>query len=1074
MAHLNIVRASAGSGKTFRLTLEYLSYLFDDTGNFRHILAVTFTNKATGEMKSRIISVLHSLSAGNPDHYLRPLMEITGKTEKDIRLKAGIILKKILHNYSRFSVGTIDSFFQYVIRSFTREIGIQSNYNLELDDENVLNIAIEDMFNRIGQDTGLRNWLIEFTLSRVEEEKGWNLKNKIIELGKEIFKEKYKLYAGSIAEKLNDKAFLTAFKGRLFKITASFESAVIEYGRQALGIFDDHNLSVDDFYQKYRGPAGFFQKMAAGNVPDINSYVTEVLQNPDKWFKSNHPQKSFIQGVVENSLHPLLQKVVDFMDEQSKQYHTARTLIRNFYTLGILTDITASVYRHTRNKNLFLISDSAQLINRIIDNNDAPFIYEKTGNYFHHFLIDEFQDTSGFQWQNFKPLISNSLSQDYNCLIVGDPKQSIYRWRNGDWEILLKDVFDDFYSGAIRTETLEVNWRSKKKIVTFNNRFFTIAPCIFQSLFQKDENNKELPYHHIIEKLYADVNQQLPANAGDGGYVRISVVSPGSQYGGTVLPKIAQCIGDLLDQGYTPGEIAILVRSKKEGKEVADFLLAQRQNPEGINGKSFHIVSEEALFIGSSPAVKFIISVFRYLTDPDDDINCYFMLFEYLNYIQKVTSVKEDAIMPPFSRSSLKDDVRRVMPEVFSIFGASRPGSPVYEILQKVIITYNLSALQGEQVYVNALQDMVIDFSGRNSSGLDAFLNYWEETGSKKTIPGADNLDAVRILTIHKSKGLEFNVVIMPFCNWKINPPAGNIIWCMPKDSPFNQLEVLPVNYGSFLENTCFSGDYKDEKLRIYIDNLNLLYVAFTRAKDALFCYMPADERKSGKDISDISHLIGETLKQFQDAHPDILVTELQEEKIFEYGNLSRPQQTEKEQVDRLDADMLPAYNSLQRMSVSTHARDFLSYGEEGFSPLSYGKIMHALFARVITLNDIGPALVNLFYRGMIDKNEMENIRKETAAMFSDIQVQGWFSGEWKILNERDILFKGHENKRPDRVLVKEDKAIIIDYKFGEKENDEHKKQVTGYRDLLKRMGYRQVEAYLWYTGKNKIIQVTE
>ncbi|MFO7655970.1 MAG: UvrD-helicase domain-containing protein [Bacteroidales bacterium] len=1072
MAHLHIVRASAGSGKTFRLTLEYLSYLFDNSSNFRHILAVTFTNKATGEMKSRIISVLHSLSSGKPDSYLQPLMKITGKTEKDIRLKAGIILKKILHNFSWFSVGTIDSFFQYIIRSFTREIGIQSNYNLELDDDNVLGIAIEDMFSRIDHDAGLRNWLIEFTLSRVEDEKGWNLKNKIFELGKEIFKEKYKQYADSIAEKLNDKAFLASFKGQLCKITAAYESSVTDFGKQAATIFSNNHLGIDDFYQKSRGPAGFFQKMATGNVPDVNTYVTEVLQNPDKWYKSNHPQKGHIQEVVEGLLHPLLQQVVDYIEEKGKLYNTARTLLSNFYTLGILTDITASVYRHTRNKNLFLISDSAQLINKIIDNNDAPFIYEKTGNYFHHFLIDEFQDTSGFQWQNFKPLISNSLSQGHNCLIVGDAKQSIYRWRNGDWEILLKDVLSDFYSEAIRSETLEVNWRSKKEIVGFNNRFFSIAPCIVRQQFQNGQNDNGISSHDIINDLYADVAQKLPETAGSGGYVRVEIVPSGSGYSETVLPKIARLISELLDKGYSPGEIAILTRNKKEGKVVADSLLEYRQNTGAATGNRFDIVSEEALFIGSSSAVKFIISVFRYLADPGDNINSYFMLFEYLNYIQKNVPGTEDAVLPHFNRSTAKEDVQKIMPENFSDLLASCSGSPVYEVLQQVIKNFNLSALMGEQVYINALKDMVIDYSGRNSSGLDAFLNYWNETGSKKSIPGADNLDALRILTIHKSKGLEFSVVIMPFCNWKINPPPGNILWCVPTDSPFDQLGILPVNYGSSLENTCFSDDYKTEKLKVYIDNLNLLYVAFTRAKDALYCFLPADERKSGKDISDISHLISESLNQFHDKETDTFVISVNDENVFECGNLSIPAPSEKKPVARLDADRLPVYNTLQRMKVSTHARDFLSFGEGDFTPLSYGKIMHELFAQIKTLSDIEPAIVNLYYHGKIGKTEMEYIRKESVVIFSDIQVQGWFSGEWETLNERDILFSGHESKRPDKVLIKEDKAIVIDYKFGENESSDHKTQVAEYCDLLRMMGYRQVEAYLWYIGKNKILQV--
>ncbi len=1069
MAILHIVRASAGSGKTFRLTLEYLSYLFEDTENFKHILAVTFTNKATEEMKSRIIGVLHELALGGPSKYLNPLIEKTGKTEKEIRLKSGIILKKILHNYSRFSVSTIDSFFQSIIRSFTREIGIQRSYILEMDDGLVLHKAIDDIFLRVGHDAVLRDWLVEFAKSRIEEARSWNLKGKIYDLGMEIFKEKYKQFSDSIINKLQDKTFLTSFKNELFKITKSFEVVLQDYGKQAMQVIRQNNLRVDDFYYKSKGPAGYFQKLEDGIIPVISTYITTVLEDIDKWAKQDNANWPVISRICESALHPMLQITVNYFQENKARYFTAQTLLKNFYTLGILTDITSSVYAHTRNKNLFLISDSAQFINRIIDNNDTPFIYEKTGNYFHHFLIDEFQDTSGFQWKNFKPLISNSLSQDFNCLIVGDVKQSIYRWRNSNWEILSKEILSDFYAGAIHTETLDINRRSKKNIVEFNNLFFTRAAEILQSQLNSELSEDE--DNDAITSLYKDIIQKLPEESPEGGYVDVQLTTSDESDNEFIFTRVVEIIKELQDKGCSLSDIAILTRNKKEGKEMAEYLLEYMQNLEPDSGYKFDVVSEESLFVGSSLAIKFILSVYRHMVDPDDDINNYFLLFEYLNFIQNSAGDKNTAAVPQYTPATRDRNFKEILPAEFIKMVEFQSDYSLYETLQKIIRIFQLHVIQGEQAYIQAFKDMVIDFTEHNSSSIPAFLEYWEETGFQKAIQGAENQEAIRILTIHKSKGLEFKVVIMPFCNWKINYP-GSVIWCNTGQSPFNLLDILPVEFNVSLKETYFAKDYFDEKLKTYIDNLNLLYVAFTRAKEGLYCIVPADERKNQNEIKTIAHLVIRTLNQ-KDLNTEQKKEALMEKiVIFESG---KPEFSETEKdisAQRISMLDMPEYNTIQRMRIAFHAKEYLASEDNEFQPLSYGRIMHELFSQIFTLKDISTATESLYYQGKISKTEMEIIRKDVTALFSDIQVSSWFSGEWKVLNERDILVGSQSNKRPDRVLIKDKSAIVIDFKFGEKELKEHHRQVAEYGELIRQMGFEKVETYLWYITRNKILQV--
>ncbi|MBN2214223.1 MAG: UvrD-helicase domain-containing protein [Bacteroidales bacterium] len=1071
MEKLNIVRASAGSGKTFKLILEYLSHLYDNTGDFIHILAVTFTNKATEEMKSRIIGVLFELAIGMPSKYLEQLQERTGRTEKQIRLKSDVILKKILHNYSRFSVSTIDSFFQYIIRSFTHEIGIQGGYRIEMDDDLILQRAVDDLFIRIEHDKALCSWLTEFTENRIEESRSWNLKREILKLGSEIFKERYKQFSDVISKKLHNKDFLSDYRQQLFNIRYSFESALKEYGKQGMESISQNGLLVNDFYQKSRGPAGYFQKLENGDISVPGSYVMKTYEDIEQWARKDHPKWPFIRKICETSLHPLLQKAVSYYLENKKAYFTAKTLLRNFYSLGILADITRSVYNYVREKNLFMISDSAQFINRIIDNNDTPFIYEKTGNYFHHFLIDEFQDTSGFQWKNFKPLIRNSISENYSCLVVGDVKQSIYRWRNSNWEILAYDILDDFHAEEMHTETLGINWRSKKNIVSFNNAFFSLAPEILQQQFNNEKNTHNETDSRTIPDLYKDVKQDLPGNLSEDGYIRIGFYDETGDYDAKICAEVINIIRQLLDNGYQPSDIAILTRGKNEGKKIADYLLEHRQNQSHGSGYPFNVISDESLMLASAASVRFVVSLFRHMVEPENHVNNYFMLYEYLNHIKNSDHKTSRAIIPEYDSETAEASIRSILPEAYDPLPDYPVNRSLYEVLQEIIQVFSLNELRGEQAFLLAFKDMILDYTEYNSSSLPAFLDYWDETGSKKSIPGAEEQDAIRIMTIHKSKGLEFKAVIVPFCNWKINQ-GDTIIWCQPEGEPFAEMDILPVDYGKALKETTFAGDYYREKLKTYIDNLNLLYVAFTRAKTALYCFASADTGKPEDAIINVSQLVSGTLKHEALASLSFKTIHQQGFTIFEKGSPDKPGKEEKTISKSYYVEDYPESNTIERMKIAYHAREYLAPDEKNFHPLSYGKIMHELFSHIYELKDIEPAVENLYFDGKISGAEKKMIKKDMQSFFSDARVKSWFSGEWKVLNERDILTKPSRNKRPDRVLINEKSAVIIDYKFGETELKEHLDQVMEYADLLKQMGYEQPEMFLWYVLKRKIIHI--
>ena len=1066
MSLLHIVKASAGSGKTFRLTLEYLSHLYDETDNFRHILAVTFTNKATEEMKSRIINVLYQLASGIQNNYLKPLSALTGRNEKEIRMKSDIILKKLLHNYTRFSVSTIDSFFQSVIRSFTREIGIQGGYRIELDNDLVLQKATDNLFGLVDHDKTLLKWLTEFSENRIEETKGWDLKRDLLRLGSEIFKERYRQFSNETARKLHDKELLISYRKELSHITRKVEKELSDYGNQGITVIEQNGFQTDDFFQKSKGPAGYLYKLADTEIIPPNSFVMKTYDNLESWSKRDHPRWHQIIKVCEESLQKILHKAVDFYLENSNAYFTAKTLLKNFYTLGIINDITKSVYNYTRDHNLFMISDSARFINRIIDNNDAPFIYEKTGNHFHHFLVDEFQDTSDFQWKNFKPLISNSLSQNFSCLVVGDVKQSIYRWRNSNWEILSDGIENDFYKGAVKTESLGINWRSEGNIVSFNNSFFSIAPGILQLQhnLESGSNGNE------IRGLYTDTLQNLPDQSHGEGYVSISFTEKTIDFEEKVCKLTTDTIKKLLETGFMPGNIAILTRGKKEGRVIADYLLEFRQRQSAGSIYRFNVISDESLFLGSSSVIRFIIAVLRYLAEPENHINNYLLLFDYINCIAP-SDIGSTAKVPEYYADLHETCMLKILPEDFKLIHDLTANRSLYEKLQVIIRMFSLNSITGEQAYLMAFKDMITDYVEYNGSGIPAFLNYWEETGKQKSIQGNEEQDAVRIMTIHKSKGLEFEAVIIPYCNWKMDR-SDDIIWCRPTEKPFDMLDIVPVDYGSSLKNTLFAHDFYEEKQKTYLDNLNLLYVAFTRARNALFVINQDSDVKQDMTLNNISQLISVI---FNDEK--ILKTGFEKSvnnnlKIFEKGSLKKPESENASAPANYLIGNQPENSTIGRMGVSYHASEYLEHDDSRLHPMNYGKIMHELFSLIISEKDVDPAVEFLYLQGKLNENEKVFIRNDIRSLLNDIQVKSWFSGDYKVLNERDILCRSHENRRPDRVLIKDNSAVIIDYKFGQKELNEHRRQVLDYADLLTRMGYIQVEIYLWYINKRKIIQV--
>jgi len=1051
MPQLKVIRASAGSGKTFTLTGEYLRLLFTEGDYFRHILAVTFTNKATEEMKTRIIRELHLLGSNKPSKYLDLLTNATGMPEKQLRSQAGNILKRLLHQYSDFSVSTIDSFFQRIIRSFTRELGIQGGYSIELDTDTLLSELISRLLTLAETDKSLLTWLTSFAESLIERGENWNFRKSMQNLGREIFKEDFKTLPGDALTRFSDRDFLQQYQSELYGISIGISTEYRAFGAHAAAILEAKGLSADDFSRKSAGPAGFLLKLASGEFKDPTKTVLDAVSDIEKWYTKTSPRKEEIIQVAENELMPLLGRTVDFFSANFEKYNTAGVILRNIYTLGILSDLSRLSYDWCNENNAFLLPEAPVFLNKIIDGNDTPFIYEKAGYWYHHFMIDEFQDTSWLQWMNFRPLISNSLSQGYDNLVVGDVKQSVYRWRNSNWEILAGKLGNDFPREVIANYSLDRNWRSRQHIVEFNNAFFSAAPVLLKDehsgKIQEAGHNPGLKEEDTITGLYAGA-VQVPADTGKpGGIVRVEFVDANEEntFYDAVNKKLVRLLIELQDQGYPLRDIAIITRKNKEANLLADFLLTYaRENADGVH--RFDVISDEALRLGSSGLVTFLTALIQYMVTPEDPVNNYYLLSGYRNYFS-TTGTSDDWQRAGNDNKVRMEEFNNLFPAAFFELVASSGAFSLTEIIEQLIALFRLSDNKGEQVYLQAFRDLVMDYSRRYSSDPARFMEYWNENGKEKSVSAPAGQDAIRVLTIHKSKGLEFDLVIIPYCNWELNTHKS-VLWGRPAENPFSKMKILPLSYSPQLCHTAFAADYYNELLKQYVDNLNLLYVAFTRACDGLFVFCKSGRNDQLKSVSDLSAKITHSLSSGSGT-------------IYTRGELPAYRKSEQPQRgEDILAGTVP--------QPAFPGRIKLAFQPSG--PVNEGKLLHEIFSSIHLAEDVDRAVTGLFLQGKISQHERENYIRVIRHKLNDIQVMSWFSEDWHTVTEAEIILPGGTIRRPDRVMIREGQALVIDYKFGLRQETAYETQLKSYAGLLRDMGYGKVEAYLWYVMLEKVV----
>lgn len=1109
--HLTVYRASAGSGKTFTLAVEYISLLVKDPENYQHILAVTFTNKATQEMKMRILSQLYGIanSLQSSQQYFNKVKEKTNMPDAVIRNNARAALTLLIHRYNNFRILTIDAFFQQVLRNLAHELGQTANLRVDLNNEEITEKAVDQMIESLEKGQPVLQWISTYINNSIEDDNGWNIIGKIKTFGTNIFKDFYKAHEANLKEQLSNaddfKVYETTLRKRRNDIRKTFNSKA----RSILNEIKNANLDIPSNYR-----SGLYKYLTDSAIAPLTNKplkagVLKANESPQNWTSSKcaKADKQQIQTLAAEVLSAQLSELIAYNNDNWNEFQSIQLTLSHLSELRLLHAIADAVDNLTKDTNRFMLSNTQALLKELIADSDTPFIFERIGARLKHVMIDEFQDTSTIQWQNFQVLLANCMAQELSQnLIVGDIKQSVYRWRQGDWGIL-NNIEKSFAHQKIRLETLDYNYRSEKRIIDFNNAFW--EQCVANTAKEVAQDDAEKA--KIVQKAYEDVAQKTHKTT-ENGFVKISLY-PSKSMKEAVLEELIETIKELFNNGYggkNQSKIAILVRSKSNIQDIVNALLQSF-------GNEINIVSDEAFRLDASLSVNIIVSAMHLLTHPDDVLTRGKLVKLYNQEVLKKPLTDTDLLVSINESNNIdtknidKKERRKLATEQQMAklnsqlppeYVANRElllGLPIVDLVDKLFMLFGLDQLEGQSSYICTLYDTLNDFLKDHTADIDDFINEWENSLSSKTIQ-SDEIEGIRIMTIHKSKGLEFDNVIIPFCNWEMEKKGT--LWCETKNkpAPYNKLPLLPIDFSrDKLIGTVFEDDYKEEHFQNIVDNLNLLYVAFTRASKNLFVFglrqgkTTLDNIAKGTPPGNRSYAIELALRQVSEqlqgsslSFPDDIGSEIH----FEYGTLA-PETHEKEHAVADNPFLIKPDKHIVSIATYPQAATFKQSNKsiefvkgEDVDPsdrtryIKIGNVLHQLFSTIYTTADIPARLNELEQQGIIYNDEITSaqLRTRIEDAITNPQVQEWFSKRWQLYNECTILEYNKdtnemEEHRPDRVMTNGKEFVVVDFKFG-KEREEYKKQVQQYMEILIRMGHKKVSGYLWYVVKNNVVEV--
>jgi len=1056
-----VYKSSAGSGKTFTLVKEYLKIVLVNPSKFRHILAITFTNKAANEMKERIISSLKEIADSDlfsdsiaVQFMLPEILKETKLEKSEIVENARKVLSKILHEYSDFAVNTIDSFVHRVIRSFAFDLHLPLNFEVELDADEMIEKVIDILISNVGTDQELTKTLLNFTQAKTDQEKSWNIEYDLKEIAVMLLKEEGQIHIEKL-KKLSLKDFANIHK-HVNKHVSEFEGVLNKLGQEATGLIKSREIPHQAFYRGNSGISKYFEYLAVGRFDKIqpNSYVQTTL-GEDKWLagKASDDDIAAIHAIKDELIH-IFQKIDEVVEREYERYIILNEIRKNLYQIAVLNEIEKVMDEYKSENDILLISEFNKRIAEIVLNEPIPFIYERVGEKYQHFLVDEFQDTSILQWQNLLPLIDNSLADGNFNMVVGDGKQAIYRWRSGEVEqfATLPNIYkrsDDPIQiqreqSLIRNygkEELIQNFRSKKEIIDFNNNFFSeIADC--------------LPEEYRM--IYQDVKQDHIAG-NDGGFIQIEFYDKDAEeqdFDEFNLHKIKETINELKDDGFRLKDIAILCRNNKNASLIAAELLENKIN----------VVSSESLLLVNSATVRFIIALLRTLLNIKDKIS----QAEIVNYLTRTKQLNGDlhSNLKSFGIEKTKKEesneinfFEKLAEFNFGLNRYSLLNLTLTDLCEELIRIFKLN--QVADPYLQFFLDAVIKISNDKNPGLNELLEWWEENKTKLSIVIPDGIDAVQVMTIHKAKGLQFPVVIYPFANEKHRKTMDKL-WVDFSEKDIPQLKVALVNASKTLVETKYNSEYQEEENKSLLDLINLLYVVLTRPEDQLYIFTSQPPKKS-----DGSESVPKLLKRFlvaQDVWDD-------NKTRYTFGKKTKNLRIDPESGKNFTLDKFISNAWQNRMLISLQAPEHWNVDDPG-EKQQWGNLIHLILSEIKTIHDVKPVLDKFQLDGILTAKENNEIYDSIIDFISNPGVEIYFQKGLQIKTEPEILLSNGKSVRPDRLVLKNEGVTVIDFKTGKPE-EKHKDQVKYYLNVMKEMGYKTGKGVLLYFGEeNPVLKV--
>ncbi len=1155
MGNLLVYKASAGSGKTYNLALEYIKLALLDKSDtaYRNILAVTFTNKATGEMKTRILVQLFNLAYGGLDpQFLDNLLEKLNTdaptddkgdpirfTKGEVFRRAKNLLANIIHDYDHFRVETIDSFFQSLLTNLAHELNLPRSFRVDLNDKDVVARAVERLMSELqdrrsaARKKGVMKQVIDYMNEQIEDEKGWNMVSDLQKFAQSnLFNNEYRAHEEALSKALaNNKDIFSQLRQFIKTEEPRFRQQVTDAAQKAINYIESLVGGTKRLSNLGKIQTNLAKICAEGPNTEIGAYAAKGIKNPETLIKKSDLKKDDVRkDALEMSRH--LVALEEAFTDYTSAIETARITISHAGPIRLLGQIEQKIKEINDETGHVMLADTPELFSRVVQSDDAPFVFERVGTTFRHIMIDEFQDTSKIQWENFRKLLVENMSAGNQCMLVGDIKQSIYRWRGGDWEIL-DNVGKELRAFNQKQVPLKINWRSKHNIVHFNNLLFQKCAPILDHLI--DEGNPLYPDNKDrINSIYHDVEQE---DRSQGGWIRMAFSSSQTTQE-EIFEDVYQQITMLnKEANVNYGDMGVLVRYNHEGVALINYLT--EHHPE------IPINSDEAFSLTSSRSVMILVHALHYLADRSDLLSLTQLLLGVIAQKQEEEGVEPTAgkIYPEEIQEMVKNPEQHLPA---ALFDEALLHLPLYELCQCLISEFHLTSSAdseekgGQSAYLFSFLDAVLDFLADNPSDLQLFVNHWDNTLQKASTTG-DHNDCIYVMSVHKSKGLARHTILIPFCDWELEKfRRDDILWCpTPNCPPFNALPVTAISpYNANIDHSVYCVEKEQEKLQKRIDNLNMLYVAFTRAESNLLVWSRAikTSQKDKDAIKTVGHLLLQAteapdIKNLFTLQPSVPLPaaptseedeeeEESEESPFTVSTIGQPeaskQKAKEENTAENGSDKLTIINPLDKPHIdkiitrldmpgvmgslaregakvefrqSNPAKDYIAdnatlpldpdhqlLAEEAQKTRHYidrGKVLHRIFQFIETIDDLPKAIAQLSTEGIL--GDTDYIRKQIERIkraFTKPEVVQWFDGSWTLFNECEILWRDDKgelhSKRPDRVMVRQDETIVIDFKFSNPE-EKHIDQVREYMSLMRQMGRTNVKGYVWYVMRDKV-----